>query len=344
MPVATGNSLKAICSAVIISFFILPVSCAKGRDSVYRKSRIVMDTIVTVSAVAADEKNADTAIGAAFAEIEKLDRLLNFFSDKSELSAINRNAGISAVRVSPETLEVIEKAIYASEHTAGAFDATIGPEISQWDFVKKKRPDDASIKKRLPLVNYRMIKINRKESSVYLEKKGMLLDLGAIAKGFAADKAVDELKKNGIRAGLVAVAGDIRAFGLKPDGKGWIIGIQNPRATNSADEIIATIELKDKAISTSGDYQRFFIINGKRYHHLLDPKTGCPARGCESVSVIADDGVSTDSFSTGVFILGPEKGMAVLKKMGFEGLIISGNGRINTTPGLKDKIEFKRNH
>ncbi|GAB4406013.1 MAG: FAD:protein FMN transferase [Thermodesulfovibrionales bacterium] len=303
-----------------------------------------MDTLVTVNVVSDSADRAEKAMDNAFDEIAKLDSMLNFFSDKSELSMINKNAGISEVRVSQETIEVIEKAVYVSEKTGGAFDATIGPEISLWDFPNKIKPDDKTIRERLSLVNYKLIHINKEKSTVYLGRKGMLLDLGGIAKGYAADRAVEELKKHGIKSGLVSVAGDIKAFGLKPDGKAWKIGIRNPRATGNDNEIMATIELRDMAVSTSGDYERYFIMDGKRYHHILDPKTGYPALGCQSVTVIAKDGVYTDSFSTGVFVLGPERGMAALKEMGFEGLIVDSNGSIQTTSGLKDRIEFKKDH
>jgi thiamine biosynthesis lipoprotein len=336
----------------IINYFLLFICCllvvflsccSINKEKIYRKTMVLMDTLVAINVVADSPERADAAINSAFDEIGRLDKLLNFFSASSELSSINKNAGISEVRVSPETLDVIEKAVYVSEKTHGAFDPTIGPEIALWDFHSQKIPDDNIVSERLPLVNYKLIRIDKKKSTVYLGKKGMLMDLGAIAKGYAADKAVEELKKKGIKAGLVAVAGDIRAFGLKPDGKPWRIGIKSPRPVNNGDEIMATVELTDMAISTSGDYERYFISNGKRYHHILDPKTGHSADGCRSVTVIAKNGFQTDAFSTGVFVLGPEKGMEVLKHMGFEGVIVDKNGNVETTPGLKGRIEFKRN-
>lgn len=335
--------LLATC-CLLLSAFIC--SCSGAKEKIYRKSQILMDTLVTISVVSDSGSKAEKAMDRAFSEIGKLDTMLNIFSDRSEVSAINKGAGISPVRVSPETIEVIEKAVFTSEKTDGAFDPTIGPETSRWDFSGKTSspPDVKTIKEKLGLVGYKKIVIDKEKSTLYLKKKGMLLDLGGIAKGYAADRAVDELKRQGIKAGLVSVAGDIKAFGLKPDKSSWIIGIRNPRPKNKDDEIIATIGLKDMAISTSGDYERYFVFNGKRYHHILDPKTGFPADGCRSVSVITQDGVNTDSFSTGVFVLGPEKGMQVLKEIGFEGIIIDINGNIHTTPGLRDKIEFKRSN
>lgn len=326
----------------LMGIFLL--SCSPAKEQVYRKDMVLMDTLVTITVVTDSADRAEKAMDRAFAEIGKLDALLNFFSEKSELSMINRNAGLSGVRVSPETMEVVEKAIEVSEKTEGAFDVTIGPEISQWDFPLRIKPEDESIKRQLRLVNYKLIQLDKVRSTVRLKEKGMFMDLGGIAKGYAADKAVGVLKKNGIASGLVSVAGDIKAFGYKPDGKSWTVGIRSPRSTEKSDEIMATVELNDTAISTSGDYQRYFILDEKRFHHILDPRTGYPAQGCQSVSVIAGDGVYADAFSTGIFVLGPERGIALLERMGFEGLIVDKDGALYTTSGLKGKIEFTTNH
>lgn len=323
---------------------LLLFSCSPHKEKVYRKTMIHMDTLVTINVVSDSAEKADKAMDRAFGEIGRLDRMLNFFSATSELSSINTSAGIAPVKVSPETLEVIEEALHASEETHGAFDVTIGPEISLWDFHTQKKPDDTTVKKRLALVNFRLVSVEEDQSTVYLREKGMLIDLGAIAKGYAADKAVEELKRGGIRSGLVSVAGDIRAFGLKPNGTPWRVGIRAPRPKKNEDEIMATVELSDMAISTSGDYERYFMADGKRYHHILDPRTGYPAPECQSVTVIAKNGFQADAFSTGIFVLGPEKGMEVLKGMDFEGVIVDKYGNVKTTPGLRDRIEFKRNN
>ena len=203
------------------------------------------------------------------------------------------------------------------------------------------RPADETIRKNLALINYRDLILDNAGSTVYLKRKGMLVDTGGIAKGYAADRAVETLKKQGIRAGIVAVAGDIKTFGLKPDGKPWKIGIRNPNAKNDKDEIFATVELTDMAISTSGDYERFFFADNKRIHHLLNPKTGYPAEACRSVSVIAKEGVLTDAFATGAFILGPDKGMKVLEGMGFGGIIVDNEGKSHLTPNMRGKVEFQ---
>jgi thiamine biosynthesis lipoprotein len=182
--------------------------------------------------------------------------------------------------------------------------------------------------------------VDKEKSTVFLKKRGMQMDLGGIIKGYAADRAVEVLGKNGIKSGIVAVAGDIRIFGKRPDGGLWNVGIQNPRQESDKDEIIAAIGLSDAGISTSGDYQRFFIKDGKRYHHLLNPRTGYPAYNCQSVTVITRDTAFTDAFATGIFIIGHEKGMDVLKKLGFDGIIVDRDGKIHSTEGIKDKIKW----
>jgi FAD:protein FMN transferase len=318
------------------------LSCSPDKERIFKKDKILMDTLVTITVVSDSEDTAEKAINAAFSEIEYLEKLSNHYSPDSEITRINKKAGISEVKVSHDILKLLEKALYVSEKTEGAFDITIGPVIALYDFYKKIKPEDDMIKKNLSLVNYRDIIINRDRSTVFLKKKGMLIDLGGIAKGYAADKAAETLKKQGVRSGLVAVAGDIKAFGLKPDGKPWKIGIRNPEARDKEDDILATIELEDMAISTSGDYERFFISGGKKYHHLLNPKTGLPAQECRSVSIITKEGAFTDAFATGIFILGPEQGLKVFEKLGFEGMIIDSQGKRHLTQGIRNKIEFKR--
>jgi thiamine biosynthesis lipoprotein len=331
-------------SLLLLFLCILLISCTPDKTSVYKKDKALLDTFVTVTVVADSKATADKAIENAFAVIENFGDLINFYSDKSEVSAINRNAGIQAVKVSPETLDIIEKAVFIAEKSGGAFDPTIGPEIKLWDFLNKIKPSDVEIRKNLPLVNYKNIIIDRERSTVRLKKKGMLLDLGGIAKGYAADLAVQSLKQQGIGAGIVAIAGDIKAFGLKPDKKPWVVGIKNPRQTNNDDEIIAKIHLSGKAISTSGDYERYFMLNGQRFHHLLIPQTGLPGYACQSASVIADQGVMTDGFDNALFILGPEKGLALAKEMGWDAMIIDNKGAIHTTAGLRGELTIERNH
>ncbi len=304
-----------------------------------------MYTIVSITVSSDSEKIAKKAIDSAFKELDRLAGLLNFYSEDSEVTMINRSAGDMPAKVSPETLEIIEKALHVSENTEGAFDITVGPVVRLWNFRNKVLPDKKTITERLKLVGYKNIIVDKEKSTVFLKKKGIQIDLGGIIKGYAADRAAEVLKKNGIKSGIVAVAGDIKVFGKRPDGNLWNVGIQNPGPNppihnGGVDEIIAVVSLSDMAVSTSGDYQKFFIKNGKMYHHLLNPKTGYPVYKCRSVTVITRDAVFTDAFATGIFILGPQKGMNVLKRLGFDGVIVDKDGKILVTEGIRDNIKW----
>jgi thiamine biosynthesis lipoprotein len=296
-----------------------------------------MDTVVTVTVASDSDKKAEAAIEAAFDEIRGLEKKLSFWTEDSEIASINRESGMRPVKVSRETLEIIKDSVYVSEKTGGAFDPTVGPVIRQWDFKKKKRPTDEALKEAASRVDYRALVIDG--DTVFLSRAGMSFDTGGIAKGFAADRAEAVLKRMGIKAGLISVAGDIKAFGLKPDGRPWRVGIRNPRAVGEEDDVMATVELKDMAVSTSGDYERFFMEGRRRYHHLLDPRTGYPAQGFMSVSIVAPRSVMADGFSTGVFVAGPEEGLALLKDLGMEGVFVDSEGDVHVTDGLKGAVE-----
>jgi thiamine biosynthesis lipoprotein len=322
-------------SAFIILALI--ISCAP-REKTYRKSSAIMDTIVTITVVADSKEGAEGAIDAGFGEIRRIEKLLSFWTEDSEIAAIYHNAGMRVVKVSAETREVIERSIDVSQKTGGAFDPTVGPLMRLWDFHEKKMPTEEEIKNNIGLVDYKQMEIDRENSTAFLKVKGMSFDTGGIVKGYAVDRAVDVLKAEGIESGLVAIAGDIRGFGPRT----WKIGIRDPRPEDPEDNVMATVTLKDRAISTSGDYERSFTQDGVFYHHILNPKTGLPARGTWSVSVIADEAVLTDGFSTGVFVIGPEKGLGLLGELGMEGVIVAEGGKVTITPGLEGVVEFKK--
>ena len=308
----------------------------------FKETRTALHTVVAVTVLSPSPEQAKTAIDAVYEEFHRLGRLLNFYADDSELSLINQNAGIKPVTVSKDTLEIIQAAIFVADQTDGGFDVTVGPLVKLWDFNKKLRPGPAEIEKMQALVGYKNIIVDPVASTVYLQKTGVKIDLGGIIKGFAADKAVDILRKNGIEDGIVAVAGDIKTFGKQPDGRPWHVGIQNPRQESDTDQLLATVDLQAHGISTSGDYQRFFMEDNIRYHHLLDPRTGFPADLCQSVTIIAPTATMSDALATGIFILGPEKGMAALARLAMEGVIVDRQGKILVTEGIKPSVHFIR--
>jgi len=332
--------MKRFAVMALLLMIALVASCERApKREIYRKSGEAMYTNITITVVSDDAAKAERAIDSAFDEITRMEKLLSFWTEDSEIAAINRMAGKAPVKISPETLEIITWANRISSDTEGAFDATIGPVIKQWDFKKHLKPDPLKLAKSLKRVDYRMMALNSADSTAYLADASMSFDTGGIAKGFGADKAVDALKRAGIDAGLVAIAGDIRAFGRKPDGSAWTVGIRDPRG-ESQDTLMATIELTDAAISTSGDYERFFMDGDKRLHHLLDPRTGYPAEGAISASVVAPLAVQTDGYSTGAFILGPALGLEAIDKAGLDCVIIDDQGVAHMTPPMKNMLHW----
>jgi thiamine biosynthesis lipoprotein len=329
---------KTALTVMAVLFFLTGNSCDRNKMQAFRETRVSLYTIVTITIYSDSEQKAKAAIDATYTELDRLGRLLNFYSEDSEVSLINRFSGIKPVKVSTDTLDVIDKALYVSRSTDGAFDITIGPIVKLWNFEKKILPAEKAIKEKLYLVNYRNVVVDKVNSTVFLRKKGMQIDLGGIEKGYAADRAAEVLKKNGITAGIIAVGGEVKPFGTKPDGGIWRVGIKNPHQKGKNDEIIAIVDLDGKAISTSGGYEKFFMKDGKWYHHILDPATGYPVYECQSVSVIAKN--APDGFPTGIFVLGPEKGLKILKKLGLDGIIIDKSGEILTTEAIKGKLEI----
>ena len=334
-PLIRGAVIIVACILLVAALFF-----AGRKDRLFRESRTSLYTLVTITVVSRSESRAKKAMDAAYRELDRVGRLLNFYSEDSELSRINRNAGIAPVKVSPETLDVIAAAVRAGEETEGGFDVTVGPLVKLWDFTKKTIPTQERIEEAKSLVGYRHIIVDRQAGTVFLDRKGMQIDLGGIIKGYAADRAVSVLRQQGMENGIVAVAGDIRLFGRQPDGKPWHVGIQHPRPEGDEAALLATLDLNDGAISTSGDYQRYFIENGIRYHHLLNPATGFPQDLCRSVTVIAPAAADTDAFATGIFIMGPEKGLATLERLGMDGVIVDTTGQVLMTKGIKEKVKL----
>ncbi len=343
-----GIGYRAQSKKTVISFLlicILLLSACTKQEKVFKKDLTAMDTFITITVVSDSSERAEAAIDAAFDEIKRLELLINYYSPDSELSAINRAAGKSSVKVSDDTLEMLQMALDISDRTGGAFNPAIGSVIKLWDFSRQAEehavPSKESINKVVTLIDYRKVKIDDKKSEVFLQEEGMELDLGGIAKGYAADKAVEAIKSKGIKAALVAIAGDIKGYGIRPDGEAWRVGVQNPRQNDKDDELLTSLYLNDEAISTSGDYFRFFTKEGKRYHHIIDPRTGYPAESnVISVSVIASEGYVSDGISTGVFVLGTEEGIELLESMGIEGILVDSEMKVFLTNGLKGKLEM----
>jgi thiamine biosynthesis lipoprotein len=304
---------------------------------VVTRAQMQMGTLVTITAVARNESIAQAAATAGFAEIRRLEELLSTWIPTSELSRVNGSAGVMPVHVSSETFTVVERAMQVAEMTGGGFNIAIGPAVDAWNVMEGHRiPAEAELDVLHPLVNDRAVYIDVRNRTIFLERAGMRIDVGGIGKGYAADQAVEALRRAGAIAGIVALSGDIKTFGRLPGEKKFPVGIQHPRKDGS---VLVWIDLQDEAISTAGDYERFFELGGVRYHHILDPRTLQPARSCQSVTVIAQDGVWADGLDTGIFVMGPEQGMELVERLpDVEAIIVDAEGRLLVSSGLKQRI------
>jgi thiamine biosynthesis lipoprotein len=302
-----------------------------------QKTETIMGTQVSITVVAKTGKEGEAAIDAAMAEVRRFDRMMSLYRNGSEITRVNLAAGKDPVTVSPEMIEMVEAARKISDLTDGAFDVTVGPLVVLWQMRLKegRAPTEAEIERIRSRVGYRNIIVDKKASTLFLKKPGMIMDFGGCAKGYVADKVAELLTRRGIDNAIVALAGDIRVMGRRPDGSSWRIGVQHPR---DAAKTLTVLELSDKYISTSGDYERYQIVHKKRYHHILDPRTGRPSEGTESVTVVGDQGTIGDPLATALFILGPEKGLTIVKKLGYEAIFVDDKGRVVMTEGIK-KIE-----
>ena len=299
---------------------------------VTKETQLLMGTLVDIS-VAGNSISRDvkaTAISEAFERMKQIDDAMSGYKHTSEVSAVNNFADVRPIQVSADMMNVIKRADEINKITEGAFDITVGPLVELWGFGTKgavlKMPQDEDINQALKLTGMRRLKIDYAKKTVGFSASGMKIDLGGIATGYAVDCAIEVLKENGIKNAMINAGGDIFCIGEGPRGRGWRIGIQHPRIKN---ELLGTVYLKDKAISTSGDYERFFFWNGKRVSHIIDPRTGRTVTDTPaSVSIIAPDCITADALSTAIFVLGPDEGIKFLNKMRpVEGMIVVNTGK-----------------
>ncbi len=291
-----------------------------------------MGTLVDISISGTSPEQANRAADLAFHEIRRIEQIMSTYIPESDISLINRSAGKEWRSVNPELLFVIQESLRYSRLSNGAFDISFKPLSALWHFEPDSRPPSAEeIRKVLPLIDYRNILIDD-QKRILLKKPGMGIGLGAIAKGYAVDRAMAVLKAQGIRNAIVNAGGDLLVIGRRSDKQPWEIGIQDPRDRNT---MIKKMPVTNCAIATSGDYERFFIFNGIRYHHIMDVKTGFPARECRSVTIVSPTAMMADAIATVVFVLGPEAGMALIEKLpDVQGLIVDKDGEIHSSSGF----------
>ena len=303
------------------------------------RAKVSMGSELRLSAWTADEPLAVSAFDEVFDEFDRLEDLMSVWRAGSDVVRLNAAAGVDAVRVSPETREVLHLARQISEMTGGKFDITFGALSDLWKFDHDQDntvPDPAEVRKRLALVDYRAVEVNDRDGTAFIAREGMRVHLGGIGKGYAVDRSVAILRRRGLTDFMIQAGGDLYVSG-RHGARPWRVAIRDPRGP--AEQVFATLDLSNSTFSTSGDYERAFLKDGRRYHHIIDPDTGEPARGCRSVTLVTERAVVADALAKGVFILGPAGGMALIEQVpGVEGVIVSDKNEVLVSSGLRDRL------
>ena len=326
-----------------IVWFVAVVSCfSQDSSQTYEVyvSKNLIGTLIEAKIISKDVNSCKKILYHAFKEIERIDSLLAWQIPTSEISKINSYAGKSPVKISYETYSILERSLTYSDSSNGIFDVTIGPLTQLWGFNGDEEPatvpDGRAIDSCLKLVGYKDLILNSNDTSAFLKRAGMSIDLGGIGKGYAIDRASDVLKRNGLTSFLFNAGGDVLVSGYKAEDQNWTVGIKDPR---KEDKLLGSVELTDKSIATSGDYERYFEVNGKRFHHIIDPFTGYPASNSVSVSVIAESAERADALATTVFITQGITGWQGTSDEEF--LIVTNDLKNIFSPGFKKKYHFK---
>lgn len=305
-----------------------------GEEKSASRDIFAMDTYMTLTAYG---DNAEKGLDAAVDEINKIEQLVSTGIDSSEVSQINKNGKGS---VSETTGYLIKRSKEIYDSTNGVFDITIYPIMQAWGFPTEKYrvPGKDELKKLRGLMGADNVLYDEKKQEVTLNKEGMKIDLGGIAKGYTSSKVMDIFKKNGISSAVISLGGNVQTLNGKPDGSDWRVAVENPADTGS---YIGVLSIKDKAVITSGGYERYFEQDGKTYHHIIDPSTGYPANnGLTSVTIVSDDGTLADGLSTSLFIMGPEKAQEYWKKHRdeFDTILVKEDGSILVSEGIADNF------
>jgi thiamine biosynthesis lipoprotein len=306
--------------------------------AVYHKTLKLMGNRFQLCATGENEEWALDCIDAGVFEIQRIEKLLTTYSEQSETALINRNAGVKPVSVSRETFGIIERSIRISEITQGAFDITYGSVDKRlWNFDENmnKLPDTATAKKMARLINYRNIELDRSDFSVMLKEKGMRIGFGGIGKGYAAERAKLIMKGKGVESGIVNASGDMTAWGLQPNGKPWTIGIADPDSKGKA---FSSLNITDMAVATSGNYEKYIVVNGRKYSHTINPKTGLPIGGIKSVTIISPNAEIADAMATPVMIMGIGAGLDMVNQIkDLEAIVVDDHNKIYTSKNIHFK-------
>lgn len=304
-------------------------------ETIHRKVLKLMGNRFEITVVSEDEKWANERIEDAVAEIRRIEKLFTTFNEASQTSLINRNAGIKPVKADKEVIELIQRARRISDITQGAFDITYGSidkRLWNFDTTMTSLPDAALARQTVHLINYKNVETDEKKQTVFLKEKGMRIGFGGIGKGYAAERAKLILKQKGVTSGIVNAAGDLTAWGLQPNGEQWTIGIADPDAARHP---FSYFTISDMAVATSGNYEKYVMIDGKKYSHTIDPKTGLPVRGIKSVTIICPNAEIADAMATPVMIMGIKVGLNMVNQVkGLGCIIVDDNNNIHTSKNI----------
>jgi thiamine biosynthesis lipoprotein len=303
--------------------------CGQRELQTYSRDFFAMDTYITCKITSQDQALAERGLGAVEKAFVDIDSLTNRFDQQSELQLINQNAGIAPVKVSQDTFTLVKTGVEWYQRTDGAFNILIGSVMDLWGFGTDHPavPGQDDVKQALSKADCSKIVLDEAKSTVFLPEKGMILDLGGIAKGYATDKAVSTLQELSIKNALINAGGNVYVLGNKADGTPWRVGVQDPR---NPEGIKAVLQGRDQALVSSGDYQRYFEVDGVRYHHIIDPQSGFPSRASAGTTVVMESATIADVLSTALFIKGPQKGLEMAADMPGVGavMMISTDGQM----------------
>lgn len=331
--------LSALLAAILICLAFLWIRFGQRTKS-YECTNFAMDTYVQQTVYG---KNGETAAAAAAKKIGELEDLISWRITDSDIDKLNQSSGSDWVSLDARTISVLQKSLDVAQKSGGAFDPTILPITSLWDFEGSNQhvPSKAEIDKYLKYVDYNQLRVNAKDSTASLKLHYTAVDLGAIGKGAACDEAVAAYRQAGADCGIIAVGGSVGVFGVKQDKSPWHVAVRDPRSSETQSASMGTIDLTSGFVSTSGTYEKFFTKDGITYHHLLNPKTGYPENnGLISVTVVCDNGALSDALSTACFVLGTEKGTALLQEYNAGGIFIDTNNQVFITNNLKNSFNI----
>jgi thiamine biosynthesis lipoprotein len=322
--------------ARFISILFLAGLClTASSQQTFMRTLKLMGSRYEISVVAAKPEEGDRYIDLAVAEISRIEKLISCWDPDSQTSMINRNAGIAPVKVDQELFQLIERALQISKITDGAFDISYAAMDRIWTFdgSLQQMPDEETIRQSVAKVGYENVVLDQAEQTIFLQLPGMKIGFGAIGKGYSADRAKATLMEAGVTGGMINASGDLNCWGEKPDGTPWMVGITNPLNKN---RVFAWFPIRNSAVVTSGDYEKFVVLNGKRYAHIIDPRTGYPSSGLASVSIFAPNAELADALATSVFVMGAEAGINLIDQLkGIECIVVDDQGKVYDSKNIK---------